>query len=195
MLRKRLWAAIGLLFMLVDCSGTHSVVVDTNVNYPLENKIYMIAILPFEDNVKRRTSPRLNMHFLDDPGNYVAYYFGAGLTGLPHFRIVERSRLESIFWEEDLDLSGLLDQQDYKKIGKLTDADLLLVGQVNDLWWGSDAFTHESCVDGIFRIVSVDTGETLVSSSFTVRDHTSDVASLLSHAVNDVATQIKQKLR
>jgi hypothetical protein len=181
--------------MLVDCSGTHSVVVDTNVNYPLENKIYMLAILPFEDNVNRRSSPRLNMHFLDDPGNYVAYYFGTGLTGLPHFKIIERNTLESIFREQDSNLMGLLDQQDYEKIGKLTNADLLLVGQVNDLWWGSDAFTHESCVEGIFRIVCIETGETLVSSSFTVRDHTSDVGSLLSRAVTDVATQIRQKLR
>lgn len=195
MLRKRLLAAIGVLFMLVECGGTHSVVLDTNVHYPLENRLYRMAILPFEDNVKRRTSPRLNMHFLDDPGNYVAYYFGTGLTGLPHFKIVEWSRLESIFQEQDLDLSKLLNQQDFRKIGELTSADLLLVGQVNDLWWGSDAFTHESCVECIFRIVSVETGENLISSSFTVRDHTSDLGSVLSRAVSDVATQIRQKLR
>jgi hypothetical protein len=195
MLRKRLLAATGVLLMLVDCGGMHRVVVDTNVNYPLENKLYMLAILPFEDNVKRRTSQRLNMNFLDDPGNYVAYYFGTGLTGLPHFKIVERNSLESIFREQNLDLSGLLDQEGYKKIGKLANADFLLVGRVNDLWWGSDAFTHESCVECTFRIVSVETGETLVSSSFTVHDYTSDVGSVLSRAVNDVAKQIRQKLR
>jgi hypothetical protein len=187
--------AIGILLMLVDCSGKNSVVVHTNVNYPLEDRLYILAVLPFEDNVKRRTSPVLDMKFLDDPGNYVAYYFGKGLIGLPRFTIVERSALESIFREQSLYLGELLAQQDYKKIGKLANADFLLVGQVSDLWWGSDAYTRKAHVACTFRIISVETGETLASSYFTVRDYTSDPGSILSRVVHDVAKQIRQKLR
>lgn len=194
-LRKRLLAAIGILLMLVDCAGTQSIVVHTNMNYPLEDRLYMIAILPFDDNVKRRTSPVFNMNFLDDPGNYVAYYFGKGLIGLPRFRIVERSSLQSIFQEQSLYLGELVAQQDYKKIGKLANADFLLVGQVNDLWWGHDAYTHKAYVECTFRIISVETGETLASSDFIVRDYSSDPGRILSRAVNDIAKQIRQKLR
>lgn len=90
------------------------------------------------------------------------------------FRVVERSQLEKLFSELNLELSGALDKSDLNKIGKLLNIDMVVFGTINSTWVpgrtivldnyagqteGYFAYTSES-----IRFVDVSTGEVIISA-------------------------------
>ncbi len=90
------------------------------------------------------------------------------------FKLFERKRLDLIFKENALVVSGLLDETQAKKLGELLPIDLILSGSYTKL---------KNYIDINARLIDVVTGEILVTFSGRIA-MTSDLATLFSNETN-----------
>lgn len=114
-------------------------------------------------------------------GDLTADNYRDGLTGvfiselqtLGRYRVIEKERLESLFEEAEFNLSGAVDMETSKKIGKILGVDALCFVNISSIkneaartsmgiaW--IDKLSSEVVMDG--RIVDVETGEVLATAS------------------------------
>jgi len=99
---------------------------------------YNVAVFTFEASEK------------DDPefGRKITDLVTAHLSGESRFRLVERNKIADIFKELGLSLTGIVDQAEVVKIGKLVGAQIIVTGRVF-------TFDEESFI--IARIIGVET--------------------------------------
>ena len=122
------------------------------------SKIKSIVILPFYESYKSST----DMLFSPVNSKDVAYesldvismeLFDAGI------KVVDRMHLDKVLDEQKLSLSGLMEKQDYRKIGKLVNADAIL--------WGSILLNKQIGKRGgkiAIRLIDVETGTVIYTS-------------------------------
>ena len=107
-----------------------------------------IAVVPFTSS-----SPTLENKF----GEYLTESTTGKLLEKPHqFKVFERSRLDAIFKENELMVSGMMNAAEAIKIGKLLSVDALFSGTYTKL---------KSYVDISGRLIDVVSGEILVTYS------------------------------
>jgi hypothetical protein len=126
------------------------------------NKHRTIAVLPF---VSQGRNEKLDYSVSD---KFALHCMEVG------FRVVERSQLEKLFLEMNLELSGVLNKSDLNKIGELLNIDMIVFGTINSTWVpgkslildnyagqreGYYAYTSET-----IRFVDVSSGEVLIST-------------------------------
>jgi hypothetical protein len=104
-------------------------------------------------------------------GDMVADSVAANLLDSP-FAVIERAYLVALLQEQALSITGFTETSDYRKIGNLANVDFLLVGTVGLLEgvsyrWGK-ASKYSFVTDASARIVSVETGQILVSCSYQI---------------------------
>lgn len=108
-------------------------------------------------------------------GNMVADSAAANLLDAP-LVVIERTYLVEILQEQELSLTGLTETTDYRRIGRLADVDFLLIGTVGiqegiayrgfGKFGSADYYSFISNASA--RIVSVETGQVLVSCSYQI---------------------------
>lgn len=59
------------------------------------------------------------------------------------------------------------------------------------MWFGSDGLTHQSAVEGSFRIINVENAETVVSGNFSKRRFSSDITTTIRSVTDDIAEKLK----
>jgi hypothetical protein len=136
--------------------------VSTRVD-PSANKRARVAIMPL-----KATS---------GGGDTMADGFTTGLLSLG-FEVIERSQLSSVFSELKLDETGAVNSDAIKRIGKLSQADAVLLGSIERTrYQAPDAASYGA--DGgsgwltravSVRLVDVESGKVLLSSTFTNGD-------------------------
>lgn len=168
----------------------HNVNVDNYISEPLRSNS-IVAITEFEDQVTRRSKSMVSMYFPQKPGIQFSDVLTSSLLRTNRFRIIERRQIAKILQEQQLQLTGLIDEANYEKMGKLLGANYIIVGSITDAWWGSDGITHQSAIEGNFRIVSVSTGSTVASGTFSKRKFTSDLNKTIREVTDDIALQLK----
>ena len=87
-----------------------------------EKKLVRIAILPFDTSSLKEGG--------QDLGAQVTDLLQTLLVNTPDFELVQRAELDKVLREHSLNLTGLSDQSEQLKVGKLAGAQLLLTGRV-----------------------------------------------------------------
>jgi|GEM_PF-1123391 len=90
-----------------------------------------LAILPFKDTPGQPGS-----------GRKVADTLTTALIRIKNWSLVERSRLEAIIKEKELNATGLT-TADYSNIARITHADFLILGSVSEFYHGKKAWIVE----------------------------------------------------
>ncbi len=94
-------------------------------------------------------------------GKAVAEIIRTELVGTRNYRVVERSQINRAVEEQELRMSGMIDDQSAVEIGKLLGADLIVVGSVVRI---GNAYTINS------RMIDVETGEAQLGRNVTGTD-------------------------
>jgi TolB-like protein len=136
---------------------------------PGAGRYQRLAVLPFVD-----VGPEAKKREL---GAVVTAELSGDLRQFHGLLLVERERLGAILAEVKLGEMGLVDPKDAPKLGKLADAQALVVGSVAD---AGDRFLVNA------RIISTETGEALASASEVV-----SAASLIAFSSDSVALRTK----
>lgn len=116
------------------------------------SKIKRVAVLPFGRD------------------GSVSDIFTSALIALNKFEVVERYQLEHILSEHKLNLSGLVNTETTKEIGKFTGIDALFIGSFFDYIVPYFVATRDLAVSGVqysatinIRLVDIETGEVIWS--------------------------------
>jgi hypothetical protein len=137
------------IIISISCS-TIDVAVSKKEN--LKSKITKIAIFPFDIN---------DAKWGDELSDSISHHFFKN----GKIDIVERDALEKIFKEQNLSMSGLIDQNKALKIGKMTGADLIILGrgsalQIKD----NEGNTIPNLIDTFsLKSINVETGAILLT--------------------------------
>lgn len=118
----------------------------------LKSKIKKIAIFPFDIN---------DAKWGDEFSDSIAHHFFKN----GKIDIVERDALEKIIKEQNLSMSGLIDQSKALKIGKLIGADLILTGRGSALKLkDSEGNTIPNLIDTFsLKAINVETGSVILT--------------------------------
>lgn len=142
-------------------------------------KIKNIAVFPFETSprtekgdyvppyAKRKHKPIPMYIHLEDDGNVVATSFEKQLIRTYRYKVVDRRKINRIVKEIELRQTGLIDEKNLVKIGKLTGADAVITGKINiaaaALQWQSYGDIVYAAYIGYvnlqLRMTDVETGE------------------------------------
>jgi len=184
-----------LAAMLVSCASTVSLHFDpvpySKLDCPVhphfkDFNVNKIAVLPFQNSQGSKHeyfSPPSGMansinvsrtmdlySYLENDGAMVSGLFEEFLVSSYMFDIVDRRKLEDIFREQGLQLSGAVDEDKIVNIGKLAGADAILSGSVIEAYTykmhsedmtGSFMFVELAYVTLEVRLVHVETGKVL----------------------------------
>lgn len=120
--------------------------------------IKKIAVLDFADSKVKPTTSYVplkkfglrnfeNHIYLEDSGNHASASAERTLLESYLYKLVERRRLSTLLKEQKLALSGIIDANDVKEVGKISGADALLSGSVQEAY---SLFTKNTRTDGSF---------------------------------------------
>jgi TolB-like protein len=131
---KRLMAIAGMaLAMLMLQTATIRAEVSLKDKYQKNydfSKIKSIVVLPFSETYKSATDilfgPVNSKDVITESVDaFSMELFDAGIN------VIDRTLLDKVLSEQKLSLSGLMEKQDYQKIGKLVNADVILSGSIS----------------------------------------------------------------
>ena len=128
------------------------------------SQVKHLAVLPFED------APGM---YGRNSANAVSGFVTTELAKNGKYRVLERSKLKSIIDEQDLQISGLVDQDTAIKVGKMLGADAVVVGAVTQYEMDkTQIYIHmipivskEYTVGATVRMIDVKNGEIIYAHS------------------------------
>ncbi len=140
---------ISFVITSISCS-TIDVAVSKKEN--VKSKIKKIAVFPFDIN---------DVKWGDEFAESISHHF----FKKGKIDIVERTALEKILKEQNLSMSGLVDQTRAMKIGKMTGADLIILGKGSALKLrDKDGNTIPNLIDTFsLKAISVETGAVILT--------------------------------
>jgi hypothetical protein len=155
-------------------------------------KIQRVAVLPFSD-AKGDPGWNIFVGWATQPqnGEAVASILAEGLIDSGCYKVIERSKFQSILDEYGLSASELIDKKGAKEAGRLLGADAIVMGnvgrynQVGGLWFFADVSFSARCVD-------VNTGEVVWSSSPSVQAF-GNATEYTKAMCRDIGAAIRQK--
>lgn len=106
------------------------------------------------------------------------------LGRVEYLTVVERSRLEAVFEEQELQLSGVTDTEEAVEIGELLNATIVVVSAVNEARLGYDLST---------RAVDVESGEIITTERTTIASEL-DLANGAEHTARMLTNRISRVL-
>ncbi len=103
-----------------------------NVNWQADQEqIKSLAVLVFDWTPPEvKATPGASTAHLTDAGTVFADWVTSELMGLNRYSIRERAEIRKVVAEHDLQLADLVSKGDYRRIGKLSGVDALVVGTV-----------------------------------------------------------------
>jgi len=114
-----------------------------------------IAVLPFQDAPGKKGS-----------GSIISESITNEMLRINNWNVVERSKLNSIIKQQKLDASGLIDS-DYDSLGKLTRADYIVLGNVNEYSYEKKfLIVPRTRLSFNMRIINVKTGDIAASADY-----------------------------
>lgn len=131
-----------LLLILISCSGRPMVntSVNKNVNF---NRSSRMAIVP----------GAASSFGLLLPDALLTEFLGLG------FNIVERNEIAKLLREQNLSLSGILENQDYSKIGKIANIETLIIVV-------SKENSNGAVASASIKVINVTNGYVIISSTY-----------------------------
>lgn len=177
---RNLIAILSCSLILISCA---TVQLEKNEKHGYDfNNIKSLTILPFlevriDSIIPNNAGQRHNYIIADE---LAMALLGSGI------KIVDRNIINRILSEQKLTLLGLMKEQDYVKIGKLTNADAILYGVINT----ENAYFRRQATISV-KIIDVRTGETV----FTVLTKSGDSWGQAERLVNPMAKEIASTLR
>ena len=155
-----------LFFLIVLLSGCYSISKLNLKNIPETpyDKRLVIAVVDFQNKSGDPDNDKLMKG--------ISGTILSELQNSKHFRLIERQKLKSILDELSLSLTGLINPDKAKKIGKLLGVDALLFGNLSSVKYSKNKQTvfiawtegHKVEVSLDARLVNVKTGEILAAS-------------------------------
>jgi curli biogenesis system outer membrane secretion channel CsgG len=160
-MRWTLPAALAIL--LSSCTRTHVRVMPAVRSAPVRR----IAVADFAYSYSDRDSPKLmnvliaGSYVNPAAGRVIADRLGEELAGTGRYRLVERSQIQSLLEEHELQRTDFTTIEGARKMGKLLDVDAILVGGVDLFQITWVLFLVRSDVGLSARLVDIETGEVL----------------------------------
>lgn len=126
----RIFVLSGVLGLMGGCLAQTERQV--NVNWQADQEqIKSLAVLVFDwTPPKVKSPPRVSSAHLAEAGAVFADWVTSELMGLNRYSIRERAEIRKVVAEHDLQLADLVAKGDYRRIGKLSGVDALVVGTV-----------------------------------------------------------------
>jgi len=109
-------ALVGLAALFGACAPTVAI-----KHWPEPGKHIRVAVLPFKDAAGAPGS-----------GALAGAAFSAYILSIPAYEVVERSALDDVLKEHQLGTSGLIDEAHAVEIGKLLNADSVVLGTITE---------------------------------------------------------------
>lgn len=148
------------------CSSTSAVRRMSSATYHHEDKL-KIAVIDFKNQTGDANNNELTASI---PGIMID-----ALQKTQSFRLIERTRLETVLKELNLNYSGMMDEDNAKKVGKQLGVDALLIGNLSSVKFSKSKQTifimwtegqkTEVVLDT--RLVNVETGEIIETAKET----------------------------
>jgi len=183
--------------LIVTCAFLNSCAVhNVNVNsFPGRNfeRNAKITVLEFTDAVTRRSNSMFNLTFPQTPGADFADVLSIALSQVGKFEVYERNQIGMILKEQSFQMSGAVDDLKAIDVGKLSGVDYVLIGRITDAWYGSDGITYQSAVEGSFKVIKVQTGQSYAGGTFSALKFTTEITQTMLEIANDIADKIGNK--
>jgi hypothetical protein len=178
-----------LLIAMIGCAGIQTR--DSGQQKFDFTKIKSVIILPFVENYRSSTDslfvPVKTTENIYESADIIAMaMFEAGI------KVVDRMFLEKILSEQKLSLSGLMEQQDYRKIGNLVNADAILWGTIQT----TKLIAQRTCNLSV-RLIDVETGTVIYTSLSEKKDPWAglDTSSMKSDLIAEAGRKLKEFLQ
>ncbi len=143
-----------LASFLVSCMTPGSGTTNSAISAPdLPGKSYLIAVSPFSN----LTGDAAQDYF----GFQISEYVSSALAGFPGIKVVERQQLSRILDEQELQLSGITDENSAVEVGAILNAQQMIVGSY---------VKHSAGYTLNGRLVDVATGKVMSSASSDIPD-------------------------
>ena len=193
---KRMYHLIVYLLLCVSCSSCSSTHSKSDLiiskNKEILQKSYKIALLPFKNKYIR---PRSSVGEFDVPvnaGEIVAQYVEKELLRTEKFKIIDREHLSKILEEQKVSLSGIT--ENVADVGKLLNADGIIVGEVIELNTLKQAVNLNGTCVFIMKLIDVKSGEVIFTFNAEEKVPFGSYLDALSNAVVKFRQEIESKL-
>ena len=179
------------LFLLISLTGCAAVQVRESGQQQFNfTRIKSIVILPFVENYRSSTDslfvPIKTTDNVYESADIISMdMFDAGI------KVVDRMFLEKVLSEQKLSLSGLMEKQDYRKIGNMVNADAILWGTIQT----SKLIGQRSCTLSV-RLIDVETGTVIYTSINEKKDIWAglDTSSMKGELIAETGKKLKEFL-
>lgn len=177
-----------LLIALSGCAGVQTR--DSSQQKFDFSRIKSIVILPFVENYRSSTDSLFaTVKTTED------VYESADIISMDMFdagiKVVDRMHLDKVLSEQKLSLSGLMEKEDYSRIGKLVNADAILWGSVQT----TKLMAQRTCKLSV-RLIDVETGTVIYTSLGEKKDIWAglDASSMKSDLIAEAGKKLKEFL-
>jgi len=126
-----------------------------------------IAVFDFENNGLKDSEVRILTDRLQSE-----------LVQVGGYKLVERQKIDKILKEQNLHLSGIIDEEHLIHIGQMLGAELIVIGNIGKL---ENIYTISA------RLVNVETSEIFLSANY---DTGNDISNLLTIGMENIARQL-----
>ena len=185
--RQLVYATL-LLSFLTGCAGVQ--LRESGQQQFEFGKIKSVVILPFVENYRSSTDslfvPVKSTENVYESADIISMdMFDAGI------KVVDRLLLEKVLSEQKLSLSGLMEQQDFRKIGNLVNADAIVWGSMQT----SKLIGQRNCSLSV-RLIDVETGMVIYTSVSEKNDIWAglDTSSIKKELIGEAGRKLKEFL-
>jgi len=158
-----------------------------------------VAVLDFDWEMPSGQLQGHSMVSSPNAGKYMADAISTHLVSIPGFEVVERSRLNKLLHEKDLQQSDLIKKGEYEEVGRFLGVRFLVLGTVNTYTTWAHGTWHGHTVSFSCRCVDVESGRTVWTLSgyrekgpLGPTDPAISVRELLQESMPELARKIEQ---
>jgi len=134
-----------------------------------KSKQWKLAIIDFnyEDQGEGKEGANYYKSAGKDGGRVIANMFGSELNKMKGVQLLERSGIEKVLNEQELQYTGAIDESTAVELGKMIGADAVMLGDVTDyLSWTNTGVTG-STISFSARMIDIESSQVLLSTSIT----------------------------
>jgi len=118
---------------------------------------------------------------ISEPQNIFADILATEMLGLG-YKLIERSQLNKLLSEQKLSLGGILKNQDYYKIGEITNIDAIVLV--------SAKIEKNMIMYAVVKMIDISTGEVICSTNYERRDNYTFINTVAKHIVKDISSKL-----
>lgn len=185
---KPVYYAIILFVLICGCANRINVSKDWNPRTTNRIAVFDFDYVPLDIHLQNN-SP-LSFVQVNNPGKFIADSLTTVLMSSDYFTVIERSKIEKVLEELNLNMSEIIAKNEYQKIGELLGVDSIVVGNVSAMVVGLNPPFAESHIIFSCRCIDLKTGKVVWTMEVSEKSGESNPGIML----RPIMEQIKQEL-